>query len=85
MELEVKSLKERIMKKHLYQILSCGIIGLMFWVVPELLSNHIQYTAAEFYLKYRSLSMTMSCLSIIACICCLHKLREEENTNENNR
>lgn len=58
-------------------LLTCGIIGIIFWLLPYMFS--LSYTAAEFYIKYRALGMTISGITILNSIHTLILLKKWAN------
>lgn len=68
-------MKSRI-SRNVKGILTCGILGIIFWLFPEIFS--LGLTPAEFYLQYRAVGMTLFGITILTGIDTLILIKKSE-------
>lgn len=72
---------EHTLKRDFQGIVTSGILGLLFWLIPVVFSGSLSTPVADIYLKYRALGMVLVSLPVLWSIFCLYHLR----TGKNNR
>lgn len=70
---------EHTLKRDFQGIAICGVLGLLFWLVPAVFSGRLSFPVADIYLKYRALGMVLASLPILWSIFCLYRLRAGKN------
>lgn len=73
---------EHTLKRDFQGIVTCGVLGLLFWLVPAVFSSSLSIPVADIYLKYRALGMVLVSLPVLWSIFCLYRLRAGKNTGK---